>query len=253
MSIVNGFCDRRSFLCGILAICGAVFFPDILASESSQLHVFLQEIPSLFTGEVGSGLGMLLVQHPKAIEAHISLLRVQFHFRTRLRHSTNKFQRDFANNLLDYFFKEPDVSFAARVLTKQTAKKETESDFYELYKFHYKQFLHDNLPINQSVVITLPDNRQSAAYRVLKDLKSEFPVIDQINKVGVRHKADAGHSDLLQMSGYIARYVFGEASLPALSNPTKVDILHHLRGRLSVTTLLDPSLSHKRKFKIQTV
>jgi hypothetical protein len=266
MSTVNGYCDRRSFLRGTLAICGAAFFPEFLALGSSQLHVFLQEVPSVFTEGIGSGLGMLLVRYPEAVEAQINHLRVQFHFRTRLRHSTNKFQRDFVNNLLDYFFKEPDVRFAARVLTKRTAQKETEKDFYELYKFHYKQFLRDNLPTNQGVVITLPDNRRSAAYRVLQDLKSEFPVVDQINraaavhkaalvhKSSVKHKAGVNQNDLLEMSGYIARYVCGEApSATVLSNRTKVEILHHLRGRLNVTTLLDPSLSHERKFKVQTV
>ncbi len=45
-------CDRRTFLRGALALCATAVFPEALARGSTQLHVFLQEIPSVFTGEL---------------------------------------------------------------------------------------------------------------------------------------------------------------------------------------------------------
>jgi len=190
---------------------------------------------------------MLLVERPEMLTARIKQLRTQYHFRTRLRRSTNKFQLDFAKKLLDYFFKEPDLRFAARVLTERTAQNETQSYRNELYKFHYKQFLRDNFPTGKGVVITLIKTSRFAADRVLQELRSEISLVEQINVVSV------SSNDILQMTGFIARYVCGEAPNPAaLSNHTKVEILHDLRSRLGVATLLDPSLSRKRKFRIQT-
>ncbi len=52
MSMRSTCCDRRTFLRGALALCATAVFPEALARGSTQLHVFLQEIPSVFTGEL---------------------------------------------------------------------------------------------------------------------------------------------------------------------------------------------------------
>jgi hypothetical protein len=245
---------RRGFISTVFALCSTR-----LAAESNQQPV--SKLVSVFVEENGAlpvGLshrtfciGMLMSGSLTDLETKVQKLRTQYHYRTRLRRSsTCKFQLDFALGVLDLFFDSADLRFAARVVPKVPAQPSgAEPNVKELYKYHYKSLLVDNVPRAEQMSVTLGNHsRRGVKDHFLHEyLRSEISQIQTLNVGNIRT------NDVLQITSFLAGYVCADhwdPTLGTLTNKVKIRLMENLRARLGVQNLVSSALSTNKKFRV---
>ena len=237
--------NRRAFLAAGLAFLGSPF---LAIYEGPPLHLFAQE-SGKFGGDEPLCLGLLLVRDLEKHQGFIKKLRDRLHFRTRLVYrSTDKFKLAFASGMLRYFFRDPGLRFAARLINKQQAWSTTSKVVRESeYHYHYKKLITDSV-YKQSFSLKLSKHFRTGEDRFLHQyLQTE---ISNIKSLLVEH---VQRDDFLQFANLLTGSICADARGSASENQTKARLRADLRSRLGVSSLLDQSLSARAKFRVRVM
>lgn len=243
---------RRSFLTRSTAVLGAIpLFASqdsasqahAAATKAGNLHLYCDE-----SGVLGNDavfvLGMLTATDSLRHEAFIARAREKRNFATELSYSsTDRFKRPFAEDLIDYFFREPDLRFSAYVITAESvARLRSQSHSLEqAYHLYYESLIANGAPADLPKTLNLEiRNSIGSDGSLRRHLRENVVNLSRINVVG------APSSNLLQMADLFAGSIYGDAHRDSMRSRVKREILGLLWARLNVKTLLAPSLGDPR-------
>lgn len=239
--------DRRSFLTHSTALLGglpllsseAVSAPAADGRHVADLHLYCDEsgIPGV---DVLFVLGMVVTTDSTRHEAAIDRLRQDHRFATQLQYnSTDRFKRPFAEDVINYFFDEPDLQFFAYAITDKTVASLRRAGFSleQVYHYYYETLISNCTASEAPKTLNLEIRNSIGDDRALRRYLRENVVnLSRINVVG------SASNNLLQIADLFTGSIYGDAHIDSVRNRVKREVLSLLRARLNVTHLLEAGL-----------
>jgi len=194
-------------------------------------------------------LGMVVTTDSGRHQSSIARARLEHSFATELRYSsTDRFKGPFAQDLISYFFEEPDLQFWAYVVRDETVERLRSNGYSleEVYHLYYETLLSNCTPSDVAKTLNLEARNSIGDDQALRHyLREHVTNLSGINVLG------SSSSDLLQIADLFAGCIYGDAHRDTLRSAGKLEILALLRARLNVDSLLDVKLeSPDRSFRV---
>ncbi len=231
---------------GFAALTSASFGSIYAQNTPSPIHIFVEE-SGVFGGPDPFCIGAILTKEPKNHLNHVWHLRLRHHYRSRLLYrSTDKFKQPFARSVVEYFFRTPDLRFAARIIKKrETDQQMSRSARETIYHQHYKKLILDSAPKNLPVHLTLVNHSTGGSDGLLRSY-----LRDELRDVVAIQVARLRENDLLQLANLLAGSV-SEGDI--LANKVKLSSVLQLKQILHLDELTSPALWRNPKFKVRVV
>ena len=210
------------------------------------MHIFVEE-SGVFGGPDPFCIGAILTREPENHLKHIWHLRLRHRYRSRLLYrSTDKFKQPFSRSVIEYFFKTPDLRFAARIIKKtETDQKISRSARETIYHQHYKKLILDNAAKDMPVRLILVNHSTGGSDHLLRSyLRDELKNLVAIQVTRLRE------NDLLQLANLLAGSV-SEGDI--LKNKVKLSPVSQLKQILHLDRLKSPAPWRNPKFKVRVV
>ncbi len=251
MRMRNDGLDRRSFLTRSTALLGGIplLSPETASAvnadgtRGADLHLYCDESGILGT-DVLFVLGMVVTTDSTRHESFIARRRQDHRFATQLQYnSTDRFKRPFAEDLINYFFDEPDLRFVAHAITEGAVAdlRSHGLSLEQVYHHYYETLISNCTPSEVSKTLNLEIRNSIGDDRALRRYLRENVInLSRINVVG------SSSNDLLQLADLFTGCVYGDAHIDSLRNRVKREVLSLLKARLNVANLLDVRLSSTR-------
>ena len=215
-------------------------------STPKPLHIFIDE-SGVFGGNEPFSIGGILTMHPARHLSVIRGLRLGHHYRSRLLYrSTDKFRRDFATSVVNYFFRAPDLRFVGRVVNKHGIDQDTTRSTREtVYLHQYRKLISESAPKGYPVSLTLVNHSRGGVDTILRAyLQDEMPNLIRVQVVRLRE------NDLLQLANLFAGSAAGG---DRLTNKVRLAPVKQLERNLGVRTLHAATLAGHSKFRVRVV
>jgi hypothetical protein len=215
-------------------------------STAKPLHIFIEE-SGVFGGDKPFCIGAILAMHPARHLSVIRALRLDNDYRTRLLYrSTDKFRRNFATSVVNYFFRASDLRFVGRVLNKDGIDQSSARSVLEtLYLDQYRKLISESAPKGYPVSLTLVNHSRGGVDTILRAyLQDEMPNLIKVEVARLRE------NDLLQLANLFAGCAAGGHRL---TNEVRLAPVKQLERSLGVPTLLAATLSRHSKFRVRVV
>jgi hypothetical protein len=235
--------SRRDFL----AAWGAVFLPRMVLSreDTSKTSVFLDE-----SGNAGTDrpfvIGGLFTADPARHIGQLSKLRKQNNYRLTLRYSsTDRYKLPYARDVIEYFFGQGEMRFAAAAFPSSTnIKWPVRAETRDIkYLNVYEHLINQNARKKHPVEITTELRTTTGEDRLMhQSLEEELK-----REVRVRIVREY-QNDLTQFAGLLVGSVYGD--LTNSGDEVKLSLIKELRQKLGVPRLYDASLATHNEFRV---
>jgi len=236
--------NRRSFLTRSTALLGGI---PLLTSQAASpasagtaqgahLHLYCDE-SGILGKSVVFVLGMVVTSDHIRHEAFIDGLRQKHRFATQLLYnSTDRFKSPFAEAVIDYFSKEPDLRFFAYVLTEEGRMSLHRQGLTvgQVYRHFYETLVSDCTPAEVPKTLNLEPR-----YSIGDDRNLRRYLMEKIPNLSRIYVAGSASNDLLQIADLFTGCLCGEVHRDSLRSRVKRDVLGLLRSRLRVVNLFD--------------
>lgn len=249
--------QRRRFLLGLLSFFTASRIS--VESEGQARPETATRVSPLYVyaAENGATIGILFAGDVERHNAHLKTMRRKHKCQLPLRSkSTNKYQLPYALYVLEYFFKEPDLSFAIHIPVHSrrapSAEKEREGksnlNDRQRTRLVALNMIQAGLGVRRRGTISgrnLYLDISSPGRDDRKDLKTQL-----VARLPGATYRQAQRSELAQMASFLTGTTNAFAGLVNRESPSKVLVRDALQEKLRVTPTRIDLLIGNRKFRL---